>query len=101
MPVSMLRTGKVAPGQGFLANWHAPWLLVERRGGTCHATGQRVEPHELEGLYERVGRNTDYLVHPEEIVAENFALIALESLIGLRAPLPSPEVAERIRSLVF
>lgn len=101
MPVSMLRTGKLAPGQGFLANWHAPWLLVERRGATCRATGQRVAPHELQGLYEQVGRNTDYLVHPEEIVAENFALLALESLAGLRAPLPSPEVLERIRSLVF
>jgi hypothetical protein len=101
MPVAMLRTGKLAPGQGFLANWHAPWLLVERRGGTCHATGQRAEPHELEGLYERIGRNTDHLVHPEEIVAENFALLALETLIGLRAPLPSPDVAQRIRRLVF
>ena len=101
MPVSMLRSATLEPGQGFLANWHAPWLLVERRDGSCRATGQRAEPHELEALYEQIGRNTDYLVHPEEIVADNFALLALESLTGRQAPLPSPAVAERIRRLVF
>ena len=89
------------PGQGFLAHWHAPWLLVERRDGICRATGQRAELQELEGLYEQIGRNTDYLAHPEEIVADNFALLALESLTGRRAQLPSPAVAERIRRLVF
>ena len=101
MPVSMLRSATLEPGQGFLAHWHAPWLLVERRDGTCRATGQRAELQELEGLYEQIGRNTDYLAHPEEIVADNFALLALESLTGRRAQLPSPAVAERIRRLVF
>jgi hypothetical protein len=101
MPVSLLRSDKLNAADGFLANWHAPWLLVERREGACRATGKRVEPHELEGLYEQIGRNTDYLVHPEEIVAENFALLALETLTGQRLTLPTPEVARRIRRLVF
>lgn len=35
------------------------------------------EPDEVLGFYEQVGRNTDYILHPEEILADNFALIAL------------------------
>lgn len=30
--------------------------------------------HEVEGFFEQVGRNTEYLIHPEEILAENFRL---------------------------
>jgi len=31
---------------------------------------------ELEDFFQQVGRNTPYLIHPEEILADNFALLA-------------------------
>jgi hypothetical protein len=39
-----------------------------------------------------VGRNTDYIIHPEEILAENFALLVLGA-----GNVPSPEVLTRMR----
>jgi len=54
-----------------------------------------LEPKQVEGFFEKTGRNTEYLLHPEEIAADNFALM----VVGRRQP-SSPEVVERIRSLV-
>ncbi len=30
---------------------------------------------DVSGFFEQVGRNTDYIIHPEEILADNFALL--------------------------
>lgn len=46
----------------------------------------------VNGFYEQVGRNTDYIIHPEEILADNFALLALDV-----KDVPSPEILERMR----
>lgn len=53
------------------------------------------DPKELTGFLEQVGRNTQYLIHPEEILAENFALIVLA-----KRNVPSPEVLERIEQIL-
>jgi hypothetical protein len=44
------------------------------------------------GLFEQIGRNTDYVIHPEEILASNFELL----VTGAEGA-PSPQVLERIR----
>ena len=50
-------------------------------------------PKEVAGFFEQTGRNTSYLIHPEEIVADNVALL----LRTANAPAPaSPDVIERI-----
>jgi hypothetical protein len=49
-------------------------------------------PQQLSGFFEQVGRNTDYIIHPEEILAENFALL----MIG-RRDVPSPVLLDRMR----
>ena len=49
----------------------------------------------LTGFSEQVGTNTDYVIHPEEILAENFALLVLD-----RRGLKSPEVPERLRKIL-
>ena len=33
-----------------------------------------VEVKDVSGFFEQVGHNTDYIIHPEEIMADNFAL---------------------------
>lgn len=33
---------------------------------------------EISGFYEQVGRNTGYIIHPEEILADNFASLIVE-----------------------
>jgi hypothetical protein len=54
-----------------------------------------VEPRQVSRLLEQVGKNTGYIIHPEEILADNFALI-----VAGRKGLPSPEVADRIEKLL-
>ncbi|NUO00792.1 MAG: hypothetical protein HUU01_09260 [Saprospiraceae bacterium] len=37
---------------------------------------------EKQGFYEQIGDNTDYIIHPDEILADNFALLAMEGVRG-------------------
>src|SRR6185369_6103284 len=46
---------------------------------------------ELQGLYEQIGRNTEYTIHPEEILADNFALLILG-----KTGLPDPAIPQAI-----
>jgi len=54
-----------------------------------------LEVGQVSRFYEQVGRNTGYIIHPEEIIADNFALIAT----GKRT-VASPEVLERIEQVL-
>ena len=54
-----------------------------------------VGPDDVSGFYEQVGRNTDYIIHPEEILADNFALLVLGS-----EKFPSPQVIGDIREVL-
>jgi hypothetical protein len=47
---------------------------------------------ELSGFIEQVGKNTNYIIHPEEILADNFKL-----LIKGDSNVLSPEIIERLR----
>lgn len=51
-----------------------------------------LEPDQVDGFFEQVGRNTRYIIHPEEILADNFAL-----LINPRENVESPELLQKIR----
>lgn len=48
---------------------------------------------EVVGFFEQVGRNTNYVLHPEEILAENFALLVLRD-----QNVRSPEILTKIRN---
>jgi hypothetical protein len=52
-------------------------------------------PEEVSGFFEQVGRNTNYVIHPEEILADNFALLILDE-----HNVPSPEVLEKMRLIL-
>ena len=54
-----------------------------------------VEVEEVSGFFEQIGRNSSYIIHPEEVLAVNFALI-----VTGETEFPSPEVAEGIRSVL-
>jgi hypothetical protein len=53
-----------------------------------------VDPHEMEGYFDKIGRNTGYIIHPEEIVADNFVL-----MIWGQKDVKSPQVLDGIRKL--
>ena len=47
-----------------------------------------------EWVQQKTGGNTGYLIHPEEALADNFALL----IVGSDRPVPSPWVLEKLRS---
>jgi hypothetical protein len=74
--------------------------IADQRGKTAAGppisanTGTRfVDVDDVSGFYEQVGKNTDYIIHPEEILADNFAFLATK-----KKGLPSPGIpAEMLR----
>jgi hypothetical protein len=36
---------------------------------------QMLDPAETPAYHEKIGRNTGYIIHPEEILADNFVLL--------------------------
>jgi hypothetical protein len=54
-----------------------------------------VGPRAVSGFLEQVGRNTQYLIHPDEILADNFALL----ILGEQS-VQSPEVLEKMKTVL-
>ncbi|MHB1141165.1 MAG: eCIS core domain-containing protein [Sulfuricaulis sp.] len=69
------------------ANASAPQALYDSRGPRL------VGIQQVSGFFEQVGQNTEYIIHPEEILADNFALLVL----GERN-VRSPEILARMQS---
>jgi hypothetical protein len=102
LPYPRLASETVDPSQGFQENARVGWLLVERQGDTCKARpGDAIASQDLQGLYEQVGRNTEYLWHAEEILADNFALLFLRKQPSEQAQLPSPEILRKLEDILF
>ncbi len=49
---------------------------------------------QFKGFFEKVGQNTKYIIHPEEILADNFSLLAL----GIKQ-VKSPEIILKIKNV--
>jgi hypothetical protein len=50
---------------------------------------------QISGFFEQIGRNTNYIIHPEEILAENFALLVID-----KRDIPSPEILDKMRRVL-
>ena len=88
----------VARGGPFFNYLEFKLLVVQRTGtsATARATYDLAHPvlldvNQVSGFYEQVGRNTNYIIHPEEILADNFKLL----LLG-RTNVPSPQVLRKM-----
>jgi len=54
-----------------------------------------VDLPQVHGFFEQVGRNTEYILHPEEILADNFALLVLQ-----KRNLRSPEIVTKLEAIL-
>jgi hypothetical protein len=102
MPVLLSRSPRfdLAIGRDIVDYWVLKLLVLE----AADATG-RMRPalrdgepvllaiSEVSGFSEQVGRNTGYIIHPEEILADNFALM----LTG--RSVENPEVLRKLREI--
>ncbi len=101
VPVLLSNSAKydVSRGGEFFEYLQLAYLLVEPGQGNTAAKALRDERgprlvglRDVSGFFEQVGRNTDYIIHPEEILADNFALLVLGA-----DNVASPEVMTRMR----
>ncbi|MFT5498048.1 MAG: hypothetical protein ACI9TH_003456 [Kiritimatiellia bacterium] len=69
--------------------------LVEGQPTYPEGAPRLVGVGQAKGFYDQVGRNTSYVIHPEEILADNFAL-----MIQVERNLKSPELVQKMRHLL-
>ncbi len=76
------------------------FLLVERRDTFVKplydgANATLVDKHQVQDFDEQVGKNTEYILHPEEILADNFTLLVLRE-----RNLRSPEIIKKLERIL-
>jgi hypothetical protein len=102
MPILLSRQERYDPaaGQPFFGYLTLSMLLVERAGSSVRPLERDGAPvlvpfNRIQGLAAQIGRNTNYVIHAEEILASNFELLVQE-----RPDVESPEVLDRIRAVL-
>jgi hypothetical protein len=75
----------------FFAYMELRLLVLDPAGRYDDAHPRLIAIEGVQDFFEQAGRNTQYVIHPEEILADNFALIVMRP-----ASVPSPEVLARI-----
>jgi hypothetical protein len=101
--LSKVETYDVKRGGEFFAYLEFQFLVVEKdgRSGNLKPATEGASPklagmERVSGFMEQVGKNTDYIIHPEEILADNFALLVL------KAPaVDSPEILQKMREVLL
>jgi hypothetical protein len=76
-------------------------LVVEQRGGRWEPVivkGQPVviNPLEEQAFLDKIGQNTNYIIHPDEIMADNFVRLVMAD-----PGVPSPEIIEQMRTVLM
>jgi hypothetical protein len=101
--LSSVETYDVKRGGEFFAYLQFQFLVVAKSSGSknCKAVSEGSSPklvgmQRVSGFMEQVGRNTDYIIHPEEILADNFALLVLNE-----HNVASPEILEKMREVLM
>ncbi len=84
--------------RGFGGHFGFGLLKVTTSDGKCamdpDAAGkaQILNPASVEDFFAAIGKNTDYIIHPEEVLAENFVF----AMMG-KTDLPNPEIPARLK----
>jgi len=102
MPILISRSEKfdATVGQDITDYWILKLLALRpsARPGRMEPLLRDGEPvlisvSEVSGFFEQVGRNTGYVIHPEEILADNFALLLGGQSVG------NPEILLKLRRI--
>jgi hypothetical protein len=73
-------------------------VVPEGRGWKALDQGGRavvLDPKGVPDFQEKIGRNTNYIVHPEEILADNFV-----HLVRGREKIPTPRIVEELQKVL-
>ena len=87
----------VAKGGEFFQQMQFRLLVLDEKEGRFQPgeSPRLLEPSQAPDYLEQIGRNTGYVIHPEEILAENFV-----QLVNGRADAPTPRVLEELDALL-
>lgn len=101
--LSSAETYDVKRGGEFFEYLQLQFLVVEKDKGSGNfkpapagSSPKLVGTQHISGFMEQVGKNTDYIIHPEEILAENFALLVLPE-----TNVASPEILQKMREVLM
>lgn len=107
LPFIGFNNALVDTSTGFINKLSVNWLLVKRVNNQCSLEGDSLQdnsvaPESLDGLFEKIGKNTGYLFHAEEILAENFAALYMASIGGMQIQsYPSGQLLLDFKKLLF
>ena len=103
VPILLSRavTYDVKRGGEFFDYLQLQFLVVEKGPGNLKIVSEKSAPklvgvESVSGFLEQVGKNTEYIIHPEEILAENFALLVLND-----PNVVSPEIVRKMRGVLL
>jgi hypothetical protein len=101
VPVLFSSSAKYDPARGgeFFDFLLFRLLVLESRDGRyspvqIQGKAQLLEPREVSGFDEQIGKNTSYIIHPDEILADNFVF-----LMNGRTNLPTPRIVNEMRGV--
>jgi hypothetical protein len=75
-------------------------MVVEKRDGRwspvmTDGAPRLLEAKDVPSFFDRIGRNTNYVIHPDEILADNFVFLVQE-----KSGLPNPEITLKMRRVL-
>ena len=100
-PVLFSRTPKYNPETGgtFFRYLEFRLMAIDRKTSKAILKDGKpilLEPDAVEGFFEQIGRNTNYIIHPEETLANNFV-----HLMTAKQDLKNPEIPENIEAILM
>jgi hypothetical protein len=103
MPIFSFKDGRcnIKEGEDILLYLTIQYLALEKQGHAWKALYRDgkplcIDPETVSGFYEQVGKNTDYVICPEEILAENFVL-----LVTGKKDIPTPEIIDKMGRILY
>jgi hypothetical protein len=100
-PVLFSRTLKYDPETGgtFFRYLEFRLMAIDRKTSKAILKDGKpilLKPDAVEGFFEQIGRNTNYIIHPEETLANNFVHLMTE-----KKDLKNPEILEKIEAILM
>ena len=100
-PVLFSRTPKYDPETGgtFFRYLEFRLMAIDRKTSKAILKDEKpilLKPDAVKGFFEQIGRNTNYIIHPEETLANNFV-----HLMTGKQDLKNPEILEKIEAILM
>ena len=102
IPVIFSKTEKYDMDKGgeFFNYLEFKLLQIEKNNNSWSASYTEQAPvlfdiSQVSGFFEQVGKNTQYIIHPEEILADNFVI-----LVNGKQDIPTPEIVAKMKKIL-